>query len=624
MLSSSGLRSRAEVVFQRVSVALACGLLSPLVLGQVAPAVTPVAQVRAQPADVQSAPALPKLPGLGAEPSTPGVPGGEATMAAAPPRADPTDFERLATQANGGRAVWRLGRWQVLPEWMAKRPMPGRLPGDYRVQVHDEVVVTVWGSVEAEWRLRVDAAGRVTLPRAGPVTLAGLALDEVEPALRGRLDRVFRAYELAATLGELSPLRVRVAGFVERPGEYVLPPQATVMDALAMARGTAAGGSLRRARLLRPGQASRDIDLYMLLDGTGAPDVQLRSGDVIQVDAALPQVAVVGAVNRAAVFEFEAGATLRDAMRLAGGLSPLADKERLVLQRLSQRSDQGNVQLVLAADAGLPLQDGDLIQAMSVAGDQQPGHRRNRRVRVDGEVARPGVYVLPAGATLPDAIHAAGGLTTHAFLYGTELRREKVRLSQEVHYERALYELEAKSSRLALQAGEGESARPEAAESARRQMLTRLRARRPEGRMVIDVTPDSQALPPLELEDDDHVRVPARGLGVGVFGSVINPGTFAHGAGQTLGAVLKRAGGAAEGADADGAFVVRANGSVVAVRDGRGWGARERFEALPALPGDTLFVPDPMVRVTWLQAAKDWTQVLYQLGIGVAALAVFR
>jgi hypothetical protein len=87
---------------------------------------------------------------------------------------------------------------------------------------------------------------------------------------------------------------------------------------------------------------------------------------------------------------------------------------------------------------------------------------------------------------------------------------------------------------------------------------------------------------------------------------------------------LQRAGGATPAADAEGAFVVRANGSVVSAREGRRWGALARFEAQPALPGDTLFVPEKLDRVTLTQGAKDWTQILYQFGIGVAALMALR
>ena len=41
--------------------------------------------------------------------------------------------------------------------------------------------------------------------------------------------------------------------------------------------------------------------------------------------------------------------------------------------------------------------------------------------------------------------------------------------------------------------------------------------------------------------------------------------------------------------------------------------------ALPALPGDTLFVPEELDKTTFVQYAKDWTQILAQFALGVAA-----
>ena len=39
---------------------------------------------------------------------------------------------------------------------------------------------------------------------------------------------------------------------------------------------------------------------------------------------------------------------------------------------------------------------------------------------------------------------------------------------------------------------------------------------------------------------------------------------------------------------------------------------------LMAGPGDAIFVPEEIDKTTFLQAAKDWTQVLFQFGLGIA------
>ena len=48
-------------------------------------------------------------------------------------------------------------------------------------------------------------------------------------------------------------------------------------------------------------------------------------------------------------------------------------------------------------------------------------------------------------------------------------------------------------------------------------------------------------------------------------------------------------------------------------------GQHSSFETQPALPGDTLFVPEELDKTTFVQHAKDWTQILAQFALGVAA-----
>jgi protein involved in polysaccharide export with SLBB domain len=127
-------------------------------------------------------------------------------------------------------------------------------------------------------------------------------------------------------------------------------------------------------------------------------------------------------------------------------------------------------------------------------------------------------------------------------------------------------------------------------------------------------------LPAVALEDGDRIRLPAITQSVGVFGSVYNAGSFIHDVGSTLGQYVQRAGGPKTSAEYDAAFVVRANGSVLSASQNSGWGRTRQFDSQPALPGDTVFVPEEAARVTWVQGAKDWTQILYQLGVGMAAL----
>jgi len=58
---------------------------------------------------------------------------------------------------------------------------------------------------------------------------------------------------------------------------------------------------------------------------------------------------------------------------------------------------------------------------------------------------------------------------------------------------------------------------------------------------------------------------------------------------------------------------------VVSESQSAGWFSSDKLAGTPALPGDTIFVPEEINRTTFIQNVKDWTQILFQLGLGVAA-----
>ena len=542
------------------------------------------------------------------------------------PPPEPSEFERLATTANDGKPVWRLGSQARRVEGLAgERETAARVPPHYVVQVGDEVSISTWGSVDAQWQLRVDRAGRITLPRVGPVPLAGATAAEIEGRVRTRLNQVFKSFEVSAAVTDVSAMRVHITGFVERPGDYVVPGLSTISSALANAQGPSAGGSYRRIRLLRDDKPVVVFDLYGLLrEGQRRDDRLLHPGDVLYVEPVGPQAAVLGSVNRPAVFEFLPGETVADVLRLAGGFSSVAERSTVVLERLRERSGQGAVALALPIEEGKALSDGDILRVRSQVLASVPSQTRNKRVLVEGEVRQPGEYLLPATATLQDALAAAGGPTPAAFLFGASLRRESVRVNQEVNYDRALRELETELTRNAANRATRVENAVDADASVQR-LISRLRMRRPEGRMVLDINPGTPALPALPLEDGDRIQLPTSNQSVGVFGSVFNAGSFVLSDGRSLGHYIQRAGGPTGGADYSSAFVVRANGSVMsASHSGSFWARTSRFESEPALAGDTVFVPEELFRGSFVQGAKDWTQILYQLGVGLAALRTVR
>ena len=78
--------------------------------------------------------------------------------------------------------------------------------------------------------------------------------------------------------------------------------------------------------------------------------------------------------------------------------------------------------------------------------------------------------------------------------------------------------------------------------------------------------------------------------------------------------------------------MVRTDGSVVSVRQGRGgvyWDSRHKrwvsggLAGLALDPGDTIIVPERLERVAGMRLARDITQILYQIAVatGVVMMA---
>ncbi len=506
-----------------------------------------------------------------------------------------------------------------------------QIPSDYLLSVGDEILLNLWGSVEADLRLTVDRTGRISIPRVGPVLVAGVRFSDLNSVIDKRIGQVFRNYQLSTSLGKLRSIRVYVTGFTQRPGAYTVSSLSTVVNALLQAGGPSAAGSFRNVQLKRNGKTLTQFDLYdLLIHGDKSADRVLQAEDVIHIGPVGPQVALVGSVNRQAIFELKPGEVVEDVLMMGGGFSTAAERGRIAIESMASRFDSRIIEIALPAQQRRLLQGGDVLKVFSALDATLPQLRQNKRVMIEGEVQRPGELILPPSATLADAVKAAGGLMPGAFVFGAELSRESVRVTQQAQYERALRDLETEFARLQVSqkvSGSDDAAIQSTRAQSSNRLIERLRAMRPTGRIVLQLQPDADQIPDLAVEDGDRLLVPARPSTVGVFGSVYNGGSFLlNRQGASIDDIMRLAGGPTRSADASSAFVIRANGSVVSAKQqSSGWlTLNSGFATLAALPGDTIFVPEDLSRTTFIQEAKEWTQILYQFGLGAAALKTLK
>ena len=735
------------------------------------------------------------------------------------------------------------------------------VPAGYVLGPGDEVVLQVYGAIDISQSFTIDRDGRILLPKAGPLVLAGVPLADAERVITSHLGRIYRNFSLGITMGRLKGIEIYIVGQARRPGKQIVSSLSSFINALFETQGPNSNGSMRDIQLRRAGKTVAHVDLYKFLaEGDNSADAKLLNGDIIYVPPVGPRVAALGMVNAPAIYELKSGEAIQDVLKLSGGLPVLAAPQKALLERLNPKNMLARSVLEVALDkqglgtllesgdvltvfqispqftetialegnvaspmrysfkAGmkisdilsdrrylipssywtrlnsgastednysrpevnldyaiiqrldvkklrtvlipfnlakavardpvedLPLQSGDIISVykpddagpvteLSVVMSGQPvgGLRRfawrsgmtlvdlipstqwlidyynywqrlggnnlkndinwgyaqiirredaslesrsiafnlgdaikganplsmvklepgdqirlfttrdlevpiaksTRMVLVSGEVSAPGIYQALPGETMGQLLRRIGGLTSQAYVYGTEFSRESIRKRQQDNLDVLVRRLEAQAQSNAQNvtanaATKADSAAQSQALLAQQQaqlnsQIQRLRSLKSTGRMSLELDTRSQALadlPDLPLEDGDHINVPSVPSYVAAFGAVNNENVFLYKPGKTVADVAKSAG-LTEEADADQQFLVRADGSVLSRADHSSLFGRA-FSSIAVMPGDTLVVPAKWDRETGYNATvrglKDWTQILANLGLGLAAI----
>jgi protein involved in polysaccharide export with SLBB domain len=274
----------------------------------------------------------------------------------------------------------------------------GPAPGELIVGAGDELRLRLWGQVNFSANLRVSREGEIYIPKVGAVHVAGLPFSAVSGHLRSVMERVYRNFELSVDMGELHSIQIYVTGMAHKPGEYTVGALSTLVDAVFASGGPSAAGSMRHVLLKREGKAVTDFDLYALLvkgDKTG--DVQLRPGDVLYIPAAGPQVALLGSVRQAGIYELRGEESIEHLLDAAGGRTAIASGAGLSVERVDDHARRRAFQL--AADpAGLAtlLADGDIVRIDPVLSSYR------ETVTLRGSVANPGRFRWHEGMRLSE------------------------------------------------------------------------------------------------------------------------------------------------------------------------------------------------------------------------------
>jgi len=322
---------------------------------------------------------------------------GQRRIQTLPPE-PPTEFQRFVA-ASTGRMLPIYGARLFAARPASFGPLEqGPAPQDMVVGAGDELRIRIWGQINFSANLRVSREGEIYLPKAGAVHVAGLAFSSVAGHLRTALERVYRNFELSVDMGEIHSIQVYVTGQARQPGEYTVSALSTLVNAVFLSGGPSGAGSMRHVELKREGKVLADFDLYALLvrgDKTG--DLQLQAGDVLFIPAAGPQVALLGSVRLAAIYELRGQESIEGLLDAAGGRTAIASGGRISVERIEDHARRRAFELNADA-AGLAalLADGDIVRINPIISNYR------EMVTLRGSVANPGRFLWHQGMRLSD------------------------------------------------------------------------------------------------------------------------------------------------------------------------------------------------------------------------------
>jgi polysaccharide export outer membrane protein len=374
------------------------------------------------------------------------------------------------------------------------------------------------------------------------------------------------------------------------------------------------GQLYQNGQLVQNGQAI-DTDHY----NAACPD------NYEKVDKLLPFtleyiVSVSGALRSSGVFPVAGKTSLASLVASAGGTSYNADLSNIEILSFQETAAQQQLdvgrQYVNASTgtglSGVYVTPGSGVRINTQFSDQEPGG-----VLVSGEVRWPGVYSIRRGESLSELLKRAGGYTDQAFPYGAVFTRARVKEAEQEGLKRAAQEL---NSAMASAMLSKRDMKPESVAAAQA-LSVKISDAEVVGRVVIEADLHKLAAHPeldTVLESGDQVFIPKKPNYVLLIGDVLNPTALQFTSGKKVGQYLREAGGIQSTGDKGKVFVVYPNGAAKPVHTSS-WG----FGSSASIPpGSTVVVPKDPMPFDALSFTKDITQILSQLAISAASIAV--
>ena len=191
--------------------------------------------------------------------------------------------------ARAGTILRQFGYDQLGRAASVTVPQTGALQDDYVLGPGDEIVVSLRGQENNEFRATVDRNGQILLPRLNAISAAGRPLGAVRGDLLAAVHRSYVATEASISVARMRQISVLVSGEVNNPGEFVtVGPNLTLSQAIARAGGVRLSAARSGIFVIRRGpndvpQAFRVEYMDVISGRKPQADVRLAQYDVVYV-----------------------------------------------------------------------------------------------------------------------------------------------------------------------------------------------------------------------------------------------------------------------------------------------------------------------------------------------------
>ena len=176
---------------------------------------------------------------------------------------------------------------KTLAKHQESNPATDQSHDAYIIGPGDVIAVDVWKEKELSRRVSVRLDGKISLPLVNDIDAAGLTSAELREQLTQKYKDFVDVPEVSVTVLESRSKRIYLLGKINRPGEYPLQKNMTIVHAISLAGGLAEWADASDIKLIRKIKGTEKtfrVDYDAIVSGEDlAQNVQLQPDDTIFV-----------------------------------------------------------------------------------------------------------------------------------------------------------------------------------------------------------------------------------------------------------------------------------------------------------------------------------------------------